>query len=289
MHWDRASLRAPRAPAPAPGPRRARHPLRPHRRRRRDPGDARPHRLPGSRDDAQQGRRVDRDRRAPAVGAHGSRDRRRARRGGRSGSAGPRRQRRAFRDPAARGGPAAARGAAPAAARHAPGRGGPRRQERAARAVRPLRGQLRDRLRPPAAAAPVALAARHAAQLHRLHRPRAHLRLPAGSGAAAQGRARARRQPRERRGDRRDRRAEQQAALRGRVRAPQDPRRDRGPGAAGPPDPGPARGTKAGHALHAAVAAKLVATPGAFELVPAGEVAAAAPVAAAKELRPARA
>jgi UDP-3-O-[3-hydroxymyristoyl] N-acetylglucosamine deacetylase len=47
--------------------------------------------------------------------------------------------------------------------------------------------------------------------------------------------------------------------------------------------------TKAGHALHAAVAAKLVATPGAFELVPAGEVAAAAPVAAAKELRPARA
>ena len=45
---------------------------------------------------------------------------------------------------------------------------------------------------------------------------------------------------------------------------------------------------KAGHALHAAVASKLVATPGAFELVPAGE-AAVAPAAAAKELRPARA
>ena len=47
--------------------------------------------------------------------------------------------------------------------------------------------------------------------------------------------------------------------------------------------------TKAGHALHAAVASKLVATPEAFELVPAGEVAAKAPAAAAKELRPARA
>jgi UDP-3-O-[3-hydroxymyristoyl] N-acetylglucosamine deacetylase len=46
--------------------------------------------------------------------------------------------------------------------------------------------------------------------------------------------------------------------------------------------------TKAGHALHAAVARKLVATPGAFELVPATAMAPAAAV-AAKALRPARA
>jgi UDP-3-O-[3-hydroxymyristoyl] N-acetylglucosamine deacetylase len=46
--------------------------------------------------------------------------------------------------------------------------------------------------------------------------------------------------------------------------------------------------TKAGHALHAAVASKLVATPEAFELVPAGSRTEAAP-AAARQLRPARA
>ena len=46
--------------------------------------------------------------------------------------------------------------------------------------------------------------------------------------------------------------------------------------------------TKAGHALHAAVARKLVATPEAFELVPSTAIAPAATV-AAKALRPARA
>ena len=81
--------------------------------------------------------------------------RRRARRGGRPRGPGPRRQRRALRDPAARGGPAAPRRAAPATCKvtqpvevvHG---------AKSARLVprRPLRGQLHDRLRPPAAAPP---------------------------------------------------------------------------------------------------------------------------------------
>jgi len=44
--------------------------------------------------------------------------------------------------------------------------------------------------------------------------------------------------------------------------------------------------TKAGHALHAAVAKKLLATPGAFELVPAAGSAAPEAVARATALRP---
>ena len=58
-----------------------------------------------------------------------------------------------------------------------------------------------------------------------------HLRVPPGSGDAAQERARARRKPRQRHRHRGDGRAQQQAPLRGRVRPPQGPRRYRRLGA----------------------------------------------------------
>ena len=91
---------------------------------------------------------------------------------------------------------------------------------RGAKSVRlSLFGSLRDlvhhRFRPPPAPVPVAVVAGDPADLHRGHRPRPHLRLPPRGGEAAPGRPGSRREPRERGGDRRDRRAEQQAPLRG--------------------------------------------------------------------------
>ena len=108
----------------------------------------------------------------------------------------------------------------------------------------------------------------HRRSLRRGDRARAHLRLPARGGDAAQERPGPRRQPGERGGDRRDRRPQQQAALRGRVRAPQGPGRDRRPGAAGPSRwSAHLEAVKAGHALHAALAQKLMDTPEAWALV----------------------
>ena len=97
-----------------------------------------------------------------------------------------------------------------------------RRQADRALPVGSVQGHLHDRVRPPAAAPPVARDHGDRAQLRGRDRAGAHLHVPQGSGDAAPEWPGAGRLARQRHRHRRHRRAQQLAAVRRRVRPPQD-------------------------------------------------------------------
>ena len=263
LHGHRAPFGEARPAGPEARSLGARHPLPPHRPRRRDPGHARSSRAARPRDDALARRSVGRHRRAPALRAPGAGRGRRAGRGGQPGDPGTGRQRGALRDPDPRGRAAATQHAPPGVQRPEAGRGGAERQVGAAVSGRPLPRQLRDRLRPPAAAPPGRVVPRDRRDVRGADRARAHLRLPARGGDAAPQRPGPGRQPGERGGHRRDRRAEQQrCASRTSSCATRSWTRSATWPCSAIPWSGHLEAEKAGHALHASLARKLLATPG---------------------------